>query len=232
MRSSCAAVVLVLCAQIATAQNFTVHMNEGDGKTSTYYVSRNAVRTVSSSPIDTDVIYRLDTGKIVTVDNRQKTYSETTLTEARQQVQQHQNSAEASEEAEVMRGLGINAGAVTVTKIGAGEAIAGYPTEKYSAKTPFSQGEIWVTPALEFPVGYYDMLTASVAASVGGLTPFFEAMKKQQVRGFLLKMVSTMSNPALKGITLARVATSVDKAAIPPSTFEPPAGYRKVARTP
>jgi hypothetical protein len=57
------------------------------------YVSRNAVRAVSSNPIDTDVIYRLDTGKIITVDNKQKTYSETTLAEARQQVQKNQNSA-------------------------------------------------------------------------------------------------------------------------------------------
>jgi hypothetical protein len=84
---------------------------------------------------------------------------------------------------------------MTITKIGPGEPIAGYPTEKYSAKTAFSQAEIWITPALEFPAGYYDMMTTSVAAGAGGLTSFFEEMKKQQVRGFLLKMVSTMSIP-------------------------------------
>lgn len=230
MKLFCAAVVLVVSGQIAKAQDFTVRMNEGDGKTSIYYVSRNAVRSVESSPIDTDVIYRLDTGKIITVDNKQKTYSETTLAEARQQVQK--NSGEASKDAEIMRSLGINPGAVTVTKIGTGEPIAGYPTEKYSTKTAFSQGEIWVTPALEFPAGYYDMMTTSVTSGVPGLASFFDAMKKQQVRGFLLKMVGTPSNPALKGITITRVATSVEKGPIAASTFEPPQGYRKVARTP
>src|ERR1051326_351524 len=186
-------------------------MKEDDGKTSIYYVSKNAVRSVSSTPIDTDVIYRLDTGKIITVDNKQKTYSETTLAEARQQAQK--NAPSASDQAE-MRKLGIDPGAVTVMKIGPGETIAGYATEKYSARTPFSQAEIWVTPALEFPAGYYDMVTTSVAAGAGGLTSFFEAMKQQQVRGFLLKMVSALSNPALKGITVTRVATSVDKAPV------------------
>ena len=168
MKTLFATAVLVLCAQFTNAQDFTVHMNEGDGKASTYYVSRNAVRTVSSSPIDTDVIYRIDTGKIITLDNKQKTFSETTLTEARQQAQKNQNSGEAREAAEVMRALGMNAGAVTVTRIGAGESIAGYPTEKYSAKTPFSQAELWVTPALQFPAGYDDMVTASVTAGAGG----------------------------------------------------------------
>ncbi len=232
MKWLASAAVLVLSTQIVNAQDFTVRMNEGDGKTSNYYVSRNAVRNVSSSPIDTDVIYRLDTGKIITVDTKQRTYSETTLAEARQQIQKHQNSAEASKQAEELRGLGIDLGAITIARAGPGESIAGYATQKYSMKTPFSQGEIWVAPALEFPAGYYDMVTTSLAAGAGGPTSLFEAMKKQQVRGFMLKMVSTMSNPALKGVTITRVATSVEKGPIPASLFEPPAGYRKVARTP
>jgi len=35
--------------------------------------------------------------------------------------------------------------------------------------------------------------------------------------------------PMMKGATFTQTATSVEKAPIPPSTFEPPAGYRKVA---
>lgn len=225
------AVLLVVSGQVANAQDFTVKMKEGDGKTSVYYVSRNAVRNVSASPVETDVIYRLDAGKIITVDNKQKTYSETTLAEARQQMQKTQNSSSSSGAAGTGK-LGINPGAVSLTKIGPGETIAGYATESYSARTPFSQGEISVATALELPPGYYDMVTTSIGAQVGGTAAFFNAMKSQQVRGFLLKMVMSSPNPALKGIASTRVATSVEKSPIPAATFDPPAGYRKVARTP
>jgi len=47
--------------------------------------------------------------------------------------------------------------------------------------------------------------------------------------GYLLKSVTVMSNPMMKGATFTEVATSVDKSPIPPSTFAIPAGY--TART-
>ena len=224
------AVLLVVSVQIANAQDFTVKMKESDGKTSVYYVSRNAVRNVSSSPIETDVIYRLDAGKIITVDNKQKTYSETTLAEARQK-QNNQESSSATGRAGIGK-LGINPGAVSLTKVGPGETIAGYATGEVLRENTFEPGR---------NLGFAGTGIAAWLLRHGNdidwrtgrwLATLFNSMKSQQVRGFLLKMVMSSANPALKGITSTRVATSIEKAPIPASTFEPPAGYRKVARTP
>jgi len=107
--------------------------------------------------------------------------------------------------------------------------IAGYSTERYSIKTPMIQTESWVTPDLELPPGYYDMVTASVASQVGGMGQLFKAMKTNEIKGYLLKSVGTSSMPMMNGVTHTNVATSVEKKQIPLSTFEPPAGYRKVS---
>jgi hypothetical protein len=220
-------VFVIASATTLAAQDFTVRMQDEDGKISTHYVSRNAVRNVSSTPVDTDVIYRLDQGKIITLNHKQKTYTEITLAEARQQMEKKQSEM-GPQQQEVMRRLGMAGAAASITKIGAGETIAGYATEKYAAKTPLSQGEIWVAPALELPPGYYDMVTSFVAGQVGAMGQMFKEMKEKQVKGFALKWVATTSMPMMKGITFTRVATSVEKGPIPASTFEPPAGYQKV----
>jgi hypothetical protein len=229
VRLTVSALVVLFFGQIVSAQDFTVRMKDDDGKIAIYYVGRNALRNVESNPVDTDVIYRFDTGKMIRLDHKQKTYTETTFAELRQEAEK--NAANPQRQ-EMMRRLGINPGATSITKIGPGETIAGYATEKYSAKTGLTQAEIWVTPALELPAGYYDMMTTSVAAQAGGLGPMLMDMKSQQVRGFLLKSVGGSSNPILKGITITKVATAVEKGPIPASTFDPPAGYRKVTRTP
>jgi len=221
--------VILFFGQIASAQDFTVRMKDDDGKIAIYYVGRNAVRNVESNPVDTDVIYRFDTGKMIRLDHKQKTYTETTFAELRQEAEK--NAADPQRQ-EMIRRLGLNLEAARITKIGPGETIAGYATEKYSSKTGLTEAEIWLTPALEMPAGYYDMMTTSVAAQAGGLGPILMDMKSQQVRGFVLKSVGGSSNPILKGATITKVATAVEKGPIPASTFEPPAGYRKVTRTP
>ena len=221
------ATVLISSAQILEAQDFTVRMKDQDGKTAIHYVGRNAVRNVASNPIETDVIYHLDTGKIIRLNHQAKTYTETTLAEERRK----NIGAMSPERAAIMQRLGINAGgtSVMVTKIGPGETIAGYATEKYSAKTPLTQGEVWVAPALEPPPGYYDMSTSYAAAQMGSMGQIVKELRDKQVKGYLLKMTGTANMPMMKGITFTQVAISVEKAPIPASMFEPPAGYRKVA---
>jgi hypothetical protein len=223
------AAIPIISAQIASAQDFTVQMKDEAGKIiATHYVSRNAVRNVSSTPADSDMIYRLDTGTIITVNHKQKTYSEIVAADMRQLIEKKQ-SAMSPQQQELMRRFGY-AGAASVTKIGPAETIAGYATEKYSAKTPMTQGEIWVAPALEVPPGYYDMLTSLAGAEVG-MGQIFKEIKEKQIKGFLLKSVTTVTtSPMMKGMPVSQVATSVEKGPIPASTFEPPAGYQKVAR--
>ena len=224
------AATLIVLAQILPAQDFTVQMKDEDGRSiATHYISRNAVRNVSSEPVDSDIIYRLDTGKIITLNHKQKTYGEIAAAEMRQLIEKKQVSM-SPEKQEAMRRLGFG-GSASVTKIGAGETIAGYATEKYSAKTPMTQGEIWVAPALEVPPAYYDMLTSLVTAQVGGMGLIFKGLKEKQIKGYLLKSVATITaNPMRKGATFTQVAASVDRSPIPASKFAIPAGYTARAR--
>src|SRR5437588_9300546 len=127
------AAILIGSAQILPAQDFTVQMKDEDGRSiATHYISRNAVRNVSSEPVDSDMIYRLDTGKIITLNHKQKTYGEIAAAEMRQLIEKKQVSM-SPEKQEAMRRLGFG-GSANVTKIGAGEAIAGFSTEKYADK--------------------------------------------------------------------------------------------------
>jgi Domain of unknown function (DUF4412) len=227
VRLLCFAVIVAGLGQILCAQDFTVRMKDQDGKTATHYVSRNAVRNVSSNPVETDVIYRLDRGTIIRLNHQQKTYSEITVAQAREQ---GERSAAGNTQQAMMRRLGMTGGGATsVTKIGPGETIAGYATEKYATKTPISQGEVWVAPALEAPAAYYDMSSSYAAAQMGAMGQIVKELSEKQVKGFMLKVTGTGSMAMMNGIAFTQVATSVERAPIPPATFEPPAGYRKVA---
>jgi hypothetical protein len=220
------ALLVIVPTTMVSAQDYTVHMTDQDGKTATHYVSRNAVRDVSSSPVETDVIYRLDKGTIIKINHQQKTYTEMTLAEARQLAEKKAGNMSPMQQQMMAH---FSAAKPTVTKVGKGGTIAGYATDKYSITTPMIHSESWITPALELPPGYYDMVMASVGSQMGGFGQFMSAMKTSQIKGYLLKSVSTMSNPMMQGVTQSSVATSVEKGQIPASTFEPPAGYRKVS---
>jgi Domain of unknown function (DUF4412) len=125
----------------------------------------------------------------------------------------------------MMAKMGVGA-APTFAKLGPGEMIAGFPTEKYAAKTPAMQTEVSAAPGLSVPPGYYDMARAS-AGTIGASMQSGEAMKT--INGMILKRVRTL---AMNGVTTTEVAKSVSTAPIPPSTFEPPSGYEKVPKKP
>lgn len=220
--------ILLAAAQLLPAQDFTVRMKDQDGKIAIHYVSHNAVRNVASNPVETDVIYRLDRGTIIRLNHQEKTYTETTLAQARQQMEKNTGAANAQQA--MMRRLGMTGGGATsVTEIGPGETIAGYATERYATKTAISQGEVWVAPTLEAPAAYYEMSSSYAAAQMGSMGQIVKELREKQIKGFILKMTGTGNMAMMKGISFTQVATSVEKAPIPPSTFEPPAGYRKVS---
>ena len=83
MKLTLSLTTLLLFSIFLSAQDFTVRMKDQDGKTAIHYVSRNAVRNVSSNPVETDVIYRLDRGTIIRLNHQDKTYTEITLAQAR-----------------------------------------------------------------------------------------------------------------------------------------------------
>jgi hypothetical protein len=108
----------------------------------------------------------------------------------------------------------------TMEKLGPGETIAGYPTDRYLLKGPMAQAELWITQSLQFPATYYRDF--NVLISVSPLLGKWD--KIRDVKGVILKRVVTM----MGGMKLSETVTSVDKASIPASIFETPADYKKV----
>ena len=214
-------VAIVAVASAATAaEEYTLKMNGANGPL-TLYVSPKAVRRTEPG-FNVDVIYRLADGKIVYIDNQKKTYSEVSLEEARQHGAKA--AADMSPQQKAMMGrMGVGATA-SVTKIGPGETIAGVATEKYVMKNPAMETEILAAPTLSVPEGYYEMARAS-AGAFGAAAPPGEALKA--IKGMILKRVGTM---AMNKMTTTEVATAVDTHPIPPATFGPPAGYKKVPK--
>jgi hypothetical protein len=124
--------------------------------------------------------------------------------------------------------MGLEVGPAKLTKLGAGETIAGYATEKYLITTSSVQLEISAAPALEVPAAYYDLLSPHQEAGAGPLGDMgkvFEEMKK--IRGMVMKQVSTLKIMGQTTVSTT-VATSVQKGPIPASRFEVPAGYKAV----
>jgi hypothetical protein len=194
--------------------------------TVTTYMSGSAFKRSSSD--GNDSIIRLDEGKMITVDNNKKTYSEVTFQELQAMMDQGgaavQNMPpEAAAAMQKMMG-GANT-PMSVTKAGAGEPIAGYATEKYVVTGPMAM-EIWAAPDLKVPPQYYDALKARMPRiPMFDLGKLYDEMKK--INGYPLKQTTamTMMNVVSKS---AMVVTAVDKAPIPKTTFDVPAGYKKI----
>jgi hypothetical protein len=224
------AAALVIVSATAAAQDFTIRMKAEDGTISTtYYVSRNAILKTSAL---LDVIFRIDRGTIIYVTHNKKTYGEMSVAEMRQAIAKGMPSDMASTDPrkqEAIHRMGLDA-PPQVTKLGPGENIAGYPTEKYSVKTPMAQAEVWITQALQFPSPYYKEF--NVLAGQAGPLSHWEA-ETMKIQGVILKRAVTvtfMNMSRATKPTMTEVAASVDKGAIPASTFEPPAGYSKVSK--
>jgi hypothetical protein len=219
-RWTCTLAIAAAASGASAAQEYTVKMNGANGPL-TIYVSPKAVRRTEPG-LHVDVIYRLAEAKILYIDNDQKTYSEVTLEEARQ----HGAKAAAEmspQQKAMMTKMGVNAPA-SVTKVGPGDTIAGFATEKYVMKTPAVETEVLAAPTLTVPDGYYEMTRAS-AAALGAASQQGDALKT--IKGMILKRVGTL---AMNKMTTTEVATAVDTAPIPPATFGPPAGYKKVPK--
>jgi hypothetical protein len=197
----------------------------GRATTSTNYFSGGASKRVSSEGLDS--IVRFDQGKIISIDNKKKTYSEITF----QQLQEMMDKATAAmpQDAEAMAAMkkmmGGSSAPMTVTRQGAGEPVAGYQTEKYVVTGPWEM-EIWAAPELKIPPAYFDALKMRIPANpILDMRKMYDAFK--QINGWPMKSVIKMKMMGMN-ITTTTEVTSVQKGAIPPATFEVPAGYKLV----
>jgi hypothetical protein len=196
--------------------------------TVTNYLSGNAMKRSSSD--GKDVIIRLDQEKLIDVNNPNKTYSEITF----QQLQSLMDAASAAlgqdkESAQAMpdalkRIMG-GTGEIKVSKLGPGENIAGFATEKYLISGPW-QFEIWTAPELKVPAAYYDAIKARMPRSpMFDFGKMYDEMKK--MNGMAVKTIMTMKMMGVETKSTT-VVTSVEKGAIPKSVFDVPAGYKKI----
>jgi hypothetical protein len=223
---------------VASAQDITIHetttstgmagRGASGNTTQTRYISSNAMKNVSSSGLDS--IIQFSEGKIITIDNSKKTYSEITFQQMNDLLAKMTATQESEENAEAMaamRGLmGQLSDSITVTKAGPGENIAGYATEKYLIAGMLNM-EIQAAPALKMPTLYYDAMKMQAAKNLMfDMNKIYDEMKK--IEGTPLKTVITMKmmNMEMKTTTLV---TSVEKTPIPASVFQVPAGYKLVA---
>jgi len=231
-----AAVVLAgafaLTPSMLFAQDLTLHgtrtQPRGPEVATTSYFTPTAIRQTTGD--GNEVILRLDSKKMVTLDNKRKTYSEMTFDE----LQKMALAATAGMEnlppeaaAQMKKLMGGAGGDVTVTATGPGETIAGYATQNYHVAMGPIEMDMSVAPALALPTVYYDAMKALAPAN-----PMFD-MKKlydefKKIKGTPLKTVTNMKMMG-QSMTTTELVTSVDKAPIPAGTFDVPAGYKLVA---
>lgn len=231
---ACADALPQAAAQAIFSQDLTLHeTSSGTGMMgrgastvkSTTYFSKSAMKRAGSDGNDT--IVQFDSGKIISIDNNKKTYTETTVEQLQQMMEKATSAMGANKEQMEMtrKMMGQVSDSITVTKEGPGETIAGYQTVKYTV-TGMMNMELWVAPALKVPGLYYDALKMRAPAN-----PFFDMRKMydefKKIDGMTLKTIMTikMMNNEMKTTT---VVDSVEKTPIPASTFAIPAGYKQV----
>jgi hypothetical protein len=214
--------------------DLTLHATEtttggrgGDRTTTvTTYMSGGAIKRRSSDGNET--ILRLDEGRMVIVDHNKKTYSEVRFDE----LQAMMDKAGATTQslppeamAAMQKMMGGTTTAVSVTRAGAGEPIAGYATEKYLVTGPMTM-EIWAAPALQMPAQYYDAIKLRMPRNpMFDMGKVYDEMKK--IGGFPLKQVTTMRMMNMETKS-TMVVTAIDKTPVAKTTFDVPAEYRKV----
>ncbi len=230
------ALVLVLIGlqPAAFGQDITLHqtttisgmMGGGDRTTtSTQYYSSKALKTSSSEGQDNIILF--ETGKIINIDNKKKTYTEFTVEELNEMLSKlgGQSGPDKEKMEQIRKMMGQTVSDFSVTKEGPGETIAGYATEKYRVTGPMEM-EIHAAPDLKIPALYYDVMKVRAQSNpMFDMRKLYEEMKK--INGMPLKTVMNMKMMNMEMKT-ATVVTSVDRGSIPASTFEVPAGYKQV----
>ena len=203
--------------EITTSNNRT--------STATVYFSGNAMKRSMAEGQDT--IMRFDDGKIITVDNKKKTYSELTFDELQKMMDEASAAMAENEEAmeAVKKMMGGAMAPLKVAKQGPGDTVAGYPTEKYLVTGPMEM-EIWAAPDLKVPPAYFDAMKMRMPANpILDMRKMFDALK--EINGWPLKNITRIKMMGMNVNTTVEV-TSVQKGPIPSSTFEVPAGYKLV----
>jgi hypothetical protein len=235
---ACAVAACTIAALPLFAEDLTI-VSKVDGpkgpQTATTYLTADRMRTTEG---DSDFIMDFAGGKIVTVNNAKKEYSESTFVEIqaamdragakmKQMQEQMKSNPQAAKMMEKMMGGAL--GEVTVTKGTGSRTIAGYSCEPYTLRMGESMTvEMWTSAALQPPTQYFEarkLLFPGGGPMADRLGKMFDEMKK--VKGYPLSETTSFAMMG-KEMKSSREATAVTKGAIPATTFAVPAGYKKV----
>ncbi|MEM7583052.1 MAG: DUF4412 domain-containing protein [Acidobacteriota bacterium] len=214
---------LMVCLPV-TAEDLTIISTVTDGKgksvPSTQYITQNKVRT-SDGRYDT--IMDLESERIIHIDNKKKTYEETTLEELRQHFAQLEENMGG-----MMGAVFGGAGEVEVTKGTESRQVAGYECDHYLMTIGKKfQFDLWAARGLSAPYHYHDakkMAYAAMGPMASRFDKLYEEMK--EIDGFPLMTKVDTRVVGLK-VQSTSEATEVRKGPIPADVFEPPAGYKK-----
>lgn len=218
--------LLLMVPFAAGAEDLTVVSRvvppKGQPTTSTQYFSASKFRT-SDGRVDT--IVDLESGRIVSLDHKKKTYYETSFEEIRAFFAQLESMLESNPMLERMFG---KATAAQVRDTGEKRTIAGYECHKLvvtmGEKMSF---EVWATSQIKVPLEYYDaqkMLYATMGPMASRFEKMYDELKK--IGGFTL---ATTIDSKVMGMQIhsESEAIEVKKGALPPDAFEVPSGYKK-----
>lgn len=217
--------LVVAIAGPLAAEDLTVvskiRMGDHSG-TSTQYVTSTRSRTTDGQ---TDSIIEYPTGRMVFIDHKKKEYWETTIQEMAAYMDKLEKDMKDNPMVASMFG---GAEDVEVEKGKGSRKVAGYDCDDYTMSMGRSfVFEFCAAKALQPPPQYFDGGKLSYAA-MGPMgkryAKMFEEMKK--IKGFPLSLEMDMDLGMMKQQTLSE-ATEVKKGAIPDSTFDVPAGYKK-----
>jgi uncharacterized protein (DUF2141 family) len=248
MRVSRLALVLsvgaaALRVQAAAAEDLTITYKvtgRGDGvTTATQYYSATKIRT---SDGEHDAIVDLAGGRIITVDHKNKQYSEILVAEmeammksANAQMEEAMKNVPPNMRDMIAKKMGGASGdsafAMSVTK-GGTRSVAGYTCQDYTiAMGENVKTETCNTTALAIPFDptqFRKMWSFTNPAFMNAAKNAAKAAEQmQQVQGLPLAEKTSFSMMG-RNTTVTKEATEVKKGAIAASVFEPPAGYKKI----
>jgi hypothetical protein len=231
MIRSIAALAMSSIALSASAQDLTIVFKSSDGSTATHYFTKDKARMNNGR---SDSLLEFSTGRIVSIDNQKKEYSEVTIAEMEETMKAA--SAQMEEQLAKMppqmrdrmaKMMGGGLADVTISK-GGTKTIAGYSCQSYTIAmgenlTQETCNSTAITPPFD-PANFAKMARISVPMMRGAEKM---AEKFREIQGMSLQQHTTMNMMGQKR-DISMEATEVKKGAIAADVFAIPAGYKKV----
>lgn len=223
--------ISALALTASAADDLTITFKFSDGTTTAHYFTKDRIRMNSGR---NDTVLDFASGKIVTIDNQKKEYSEMTIDEmdaamksAAAQMEQAMAQVPPQMREQMAKMMGGAAAEVTVTK-GATKTVAGYPCQVYSVTMgqTVSQESCNTTALVPpFDPANFRKLSRISIPMIQGADKLIAKMS--EIQGIALIQNTTVSMMGRKNTT-SMEATEVKKGAIAADVFATPAGYKLV----